>query len=75
MRKYSVLALLICSCALATYLSAQPPTPPAPLGMQQVRLGSHTFTLPVGFTIGLVAGTPLVDRPIVADFDDRRSSK
>ena len=29
------------------------------------------FRLPPGFTIERVAGPPLVDRPIVADFDDR----
>ena len=29
-----------------------------------------TFRLPPGFTIERVAGPPLVDRPIVADFDD-----
>jgi hypothetical protein len=28
------------------------------------------FTLPVGFEVERVAGPPLVDRPIVADFDD-----
>jgi putative membrane-bound dehydrogenase-like protein len=37
----------------------------------QVRLDGRTFTLPVGFEIDRVAGPPLVDRPIVAAFDDR----
>jgi putative membrane-bound dehydrogenase-like protein len=37
----------------------------------QVRLDGQTFTLPVGFTIERVAGPPLVDRPIVADFDEQ----
>ncbi|CAN5400978.1 hypothetical protein BH11PLA2_BH11PLA2_40800 [soil metagenome] len=35
-----------------------------------VKLNGHTFTLPVGFGIELVAGPPLVQRPIHADFDD-----
>jgi putative membrane-bound dehydrogenase-like protein len=30
----------------------------------------RTFALPDGFSIELIAGPPLVDRPIVADFDD-----
>jgi putative membrane-bound dehydrogenase-like protein len=42
---------------------------PAPK-THQVRLNGHTFTLPVGFTIELVAGPPLVNRPIHADFDE-----
>jgi putative membrane-bound dehydrogenase-like protein len=37
----------------------------------QVQLNGHTFTLPAGFEIELVAGPPLVDRPIVADFDEQ----
>jgi putative membrane-bound dehydrogenase-like protein len=37
----------------------------------QVTLNGHTFTLPVGFEIELVAGPPLVDRPITADFDEQ----
>jgi putative membrane-bound dehydrogenase-like protein len=37
----------------------------------QVQLNGHTFTLPVGFEIELAAGPPLVDRPIVADFDEQ----
>src|SRR5438128_6768719 len=37
----------------------------------QVKLNGHTFTLPAGFEIELVAGPPLVNRPIVADFDDQ----
>jgi putative membrane-bound dehydrogenase-like protein len=36
----------------------------------QVQLNGHTFTLPVGFEIELAAGPPLVDRPIIADFDE-----
>jgi putative membrane-bound dehydrogenase-like protein len=37
----------------------------------QVQLNGHTFTLPVGFEIELAAGPPLVERPIVADFDEQ----
>src|SRR5216684_8240761 len=37
----------------------------------QVKLNGHTFTLPAGFEIELVAGPPLVNRPITADFDER----
>jgi putative membrane-bound dehydrogenase-like protein len=36
-----------------------------------VKLNGQTFTLPAGFEIELVAGPPLVNRPIVADFDDQ----
>lgn len=41
-----------------------------PAATHQVKLNGHTFTLPAGFEIELVAGPPLVDRPIVADFDE-----
>ncbi len=44
---------------------------PQPLKTHQVELNGHTFTLPVGFDIELAAGPPLVDRPIVADFDEQ----
>jgi putative membrane-bound dehydrogenase-like protein len=36
----------------------------------QIKLGDRTFTLPDGFTIEQVAGPGVVDRPIVADFDE-----
>jgi putative membrane-bound dehydrogenase-like protein len=36
----------------------------------QIPLNGHTFTLPTGFTIEVVAGPPLVNRPIEADFDE-----
>jgi hypothetical protein len=36
----------------------------------EFKLGQHTFTLPEGFEIELVAGPPLVDRPVTADFDE-----
>ena len=35
------------------------------------QIDHHTFSLPDGFEIELVAGPPLVQRPIVADFDDQ----
>jgi putative membrane-bound dehydrogenase-like protein len=38
---------------------------------QQVKLNGHTFTLPRGFEIELVAVAPLVERPITADFDEQ----
>lgn len=34
-------------------------------------IGSHTFTLPDGFEIERVAGPPVVNRPICADFDEQ----
>lgn len=36
-----------------------------------IELNGHRFTLREGFVIELVAGPPLVDRPIVADFDEQ----
>src|SRR5262249_60290468 len=37
----------------------------------EITMGGRTFTLPDGFSLERVAGPPLVDRPIVADFDER----
>ena len=37
----------------------------------QFKFPTQTFTVPDGFEVQLVAGPPLVDRPISADFDDR----
>ena len=36
----------------------------------ETRLNGHVFTLPDGYEIEHVAGPPLVNRPISADFDD-----
>lgn len=36
----------------------------------EVALNGHVFSLPDGFSIELVAGPPLVNRPITASFDD-----
>src|SRR5207244_10090839 len=62
MMRWSVACLLVLA-------AVQVPAADAPK-THQVKLNGHTFTLPVGFEIELVAGPPLVDRPIVADFDD-----
>ena len=37
----------------------------------EVELNGHRFTLPDGFHIEQIAGPPLVDRPVSADFDER----
>src|SRR5207245_8626982 len=37
----------------------------------QVQLNGHTFTLATGFEIELAAGPPLIDRPIIGDFDEQ----
>jgi hypothetical protein len=42
-----------------------------PLSARDATLGLHVFTLPEDFEIELVAGPSLVDRPIVADFDEQ----
>jgi putative membrane-bound dehydrogenase-like protein len=61
MLRMSFVALLLAAPAL---VSAAEPT-------HQVKLNGHTFTLPDGFEIELVAGAPQVERPIVAAFDDK----
>ena len=43
--------------------------PPAPSA--EFELNGHRFTLPDGMTIEQVAGPPLIDRPICADFDEQ----
>jgi putative membrane-bound dehydrogenase-like protein len=35
------------------------------------KIDTHNFTVPDGFVVERVAGPPLVDRPIVADFDEK----
>lgn len=37
----------------------------------EVTVSGKTFKLPDGYSLELVAGPPLVDRPIVADFDEQ----
>jgi putative membrane-bound dehydrogenase-like protein len=37
----------------------------------QFKFPTHTFTVPDGFEVQLVAGPPLVNRPIEADFDEQ----
>jgi putative membrane-bound dehydrogenase-like protein len=68
-----VLGVLVLALAATGGLPVAPvPTgePPVAKGRHEVRLNGHTFTLPDGFEIELVAGPPLVNRPIVADFDE-----
>src|SRR5262249_10242772 len=52
---------------LATGPAAGPPKGAA----NTVELNGHIFTLPPGFTIELVAGPPVVDRPVAIDFDEQ----
>jgi putative membrane-bound dehydrogenase-like protein len=60
------LALLLLS-VLAAFVASDTPAAKT----HTVHLNGHTFTLPVGFTIEVAARPPLVDRPIVADFDEQ----
>jgi putative membrane-bound dehydrogenase-like protein len=69
--RHLALASILLPLAALVPLAGQPGSPEKPRpGTHTVTIGSHTFTLPVGFTIERVAGPPLVDRPIVADFDE-----
>ena len=55
-------ALLVLWCAALLPLS---------LAAEEQTLNGHTFTLPEGFEIEVAAKSPLVDRPITADFDEQ----
>jgi putative membrane-bound dehydrogenase-like protein len=69
MRHFTVAALLLPIIAVTTRGADKPAETPKPRS-NQIKLNGHTFTLPDGFTIELVAGPPLVQRPISADFDE-----
>jgi putative membrane-bound dehydrogenase-like protein len=43
---------------------------PAAARATEITLNGHSFTVPDGFTVELAAGPPLVERPIVADYDE-----
>src|SRR3954469_11725169 len=66
MRRLACASLLL----LAVATGAPVAEPPA-AATHQVRLNGHVFTLPEGFEVELAAGPPLVERPIVADFDEQ----
>ena len=61
----------ICFLSLAFWATFAELAGTLALPAAQFKIGAHTFTLPDGFEIELVAGPPLVDRPIVADFDEQ----
>jgi putative membrane-bound dehydrogenase-like protein len=58
-----VLRIATVAAALQTLLVA-------PDARTRTTIAGQTLTVPDGFEIELVAGPPLVERPIVADFDD-----
>jgi putative membrane-bound dehydrogenase-like protein len=71
-RSFLLLPLLIFAPVARTAPSEKlEPLPQIPAGYHQIKLNGHTFTLPEGFTIELAAGSPLVERPIVAAFDEK----
>ncbi len=65
--KRLALASLLLSLVVCWVVVADGPGGPKP---PDVKLNGHAFTLPPGFEIELIAGPPLVNRPITADFDD-----
>ena len=66
-RPTATASLSCCSCLswLVTLVAAN-----AGLAAE-FELNGHKFTVPEGFTVEHVAGSPLVDRPVNADFDER----
>ncbi len=59
MMRMLVAAVVVLSCSVIPVTRAD-----------EIKLNGHTFTLPPGFEIELVAGPPLVDRPITAALDE-----
>jgi putative membrane-bound dehydrogenase-like protein len=67
MKRLALVTLLLSVAAYGVLADDKPAAPK----VKTVELNGHTFTLPPGFEIELVAGPPLVDRPITADFDEQ----
>ncbi len=66
MKRLALVSIVLSASLVALMPGADPQTAKT----HQVALNGHVFTLPADFDIELVAGPPLVDRPIVADFDE-----
>lgn len=72
MRHAPLLLVALAAIAVAADKPVSPPAAPVvPTGYYRTTIGQHNFTLPVGFTIELVAASPQVDRPVTAAFDDK----
>jgi putative membrane-bound dehydrogenase-like protein len=61
---------LLVTTLLLPLAAWQPATDTSKQPSNVIKLNGHHFTLPPGFTIELVAGPPLVDRPVAIDFDE-----
>ncbi len=57
----------LAACGLIAILLGWPLVPAC---AGEFKLGERTLRVPAGFTVELVAGPPLADRPITADFDE-----
>src|SRR5688572_17307543 len=63
--------LALAGVLLAVVGAWVPGAGPAAVKTQEIQLNGHAFTLPAGFEVELAIGPPLVERPIVADFDEQ----
>ncbi len=70
MRRCALAGLLLGIAACYLALAGRAVAPPVPK-THVVHINGHDFTLPAGFEIEVVAKSPLVERPIVADFDEQ----
>src|SRR5262245_9012472 len=68
LRMFLLLALIPLAAWAQSVPQANGTSPPP---TNSVALDGHNFTLPAGFTIERAAGQPLVNWPIVADFDEQ----
>ncbi len=66
MKRLALASLALVLIAAWVLVAVEPKAEPKP-----VELNGHDFTLPPGFEIELVAGPPLVERPISAAFDEQ----
>jgi putative membrane-bound dehydrogenase-like protein len=69
---FSAMKRLLLPAALLLFaaLAVVPAREQTDAGTRKVDLNGHTFTIPAEMEIELVAGPPLVSRPITADFDE-----
>src|SRR6476646_4503101 len=67
-RVFLILVLIPLAAWAQSPPQASNTSPPA---ANTISLDGHNFTVPAGFTIERAAGQPLVNWPIIADFDEQ----